>query len=75
MDAVRRISGATGLAAGRVASIETRAPTRGDGEVIELDLGITVYPPWDKGGRWRVRDDHMLRGEGTPLAGGRHKSR
>ena len=42
------------LAAGRVAGIETRAATRGDGEVIELDLGITVYPPRDKGGRWRA---------------------
>ena len=45
---------ATGLAAGRVAGVETRAATRGDGEVIELDLGITVYPPRDKGGRWRA---------------------
>ena len=44
----------TGLAAGRVAGIDTRAATRGDGEVIELDLGITVYPPRDKGGRWRA---------------------
>ena len=34
--------------------IDTRAATRGDGEVIELDLGITVYPPRDKGGRWRA---------------------
>jgi hypothetical protein len=41
-------------AARRVAGIETRAATRGDGEVIELDLGITVYPPRDKGGRWRA---------------------
>ena len=45
---------ATGLAAGRVAGVDTRAATRGDGEVIELDLGITVYPPRDKGGRWRA---------------------
>jgi integrase len=45
---------ATSLAAGRVAGIDTRAATRGDGEVIELDLGITVYPPRDKGGRWRA---------------------
>ena len=37
-----------------MAGIETRAATRGDGEVIELDLGITVYPPRDKGGRWRA---------------------
>jgi hypothetical protein len=41
---------AVGLAAGRVAGVETRAATRGDGEVIELDLGVTVYPPRDKGG-------------------------
>jgi integrase len=41
-------------AASRVTGIETRAATRGDGEVIELDLGITVYPPRDKGGRWRA---------------------
>jgi hypothetical protein len=41
-------------AASRVAVIETHAATRGDGEVIELDLGITVYPPRDKGGRWRA---------------------
>jgi hypothetical protein len=40
---------AVGLAAGRVTGLETRAATRGDGEVIELDLGITVYPPRDKG--------------------------
>ena len=39
---------------GRVAGVETRAATRGDGEVIELDLGITVYPPKDRGGRWRA---------------------
>jgi hypothetical protein len=38
----------------RVAGIETCAATRGDGEVIELELGITVYPPGDKGGRWRA---------------------
>jgi hypothetical protein len=43
---------ATGLVAGRVAGIETRAATRGDGEVIEMDLGVTVYPPRQKGGRW-----------------------
>ena len=41
-------------AAGRVAGVETRAATRGDGEVIELDLGITVYPPRQNGGRWRA---------------------
>jgi integrase len=41
-------------AGSRVAGMDTRAATRGDGEVIELDLGITVYPPRDKGGRWRA---------------------
>jgi hypothetical protein len=41
-------------AASRVAGIETRAAMRGDGKVIELDHGITVYPPKDKGGRWRA---------------------
>jgi hypothetical protein len=35
-------------------SVETRAATRGDGEVIELDLGITVYPPRQDGGRWQA---------------------
>ena len=40
--------------ASRVAGVETRAATRGDGEVIELDLGITVYPPRQDGGRWRA---------------------
>ena len=38
----------------RVAGIETRAATRGDGEVIELEHGITVYPPRQEGGRWRA---------------------
>ena len=41
-------------AASWVVGIETRAATRGDGEVIELDHGITVYPPRDKDGRWRA---------------------
>ena len=41
-------------AAGRVVGTETRAATRGDGEVIELDHGITVYPPRQAGGRWRA---------------------
>lgn len=45
---------AMGLAAGRVVRSETRAATRGDGEVIELELGITVYPPRGEGGRWRA---------------------
>jgi hypothetical protein len=41
-------------AASRVAGIETRAATRGDGEVIELEHGITVYLPRQEGGRWRA---------------------
>ena len=45
---------AAGLAAGRVAGAGTRAATRGDGEAIELGLGITVYPPRDEGGRRRA---------------------
>jgi hypothetical protein len=49
-----KLAAAQPKAASRVAGIETRAATRGDGEVIELDLGITVYPPRDKGGRWRA---------------------
>src|SRR5262249_5076413 len=39
---------------GRVAGVETRAAAGGDREVIELDLGIPVNPPRDKGGRWRA---------------------
>jgi hypothetical protein len=35
--------------AGRADGSETRAATRGDGEVIELELGITVYPPRERG--------------------------
>jgi hypothetical protein len=50
----RALAAAQPKAASRVGGIETRAATRGDGEVIELDLGITVYPPRDKGGRWRA---------------------
>jgi hypothetical protein len=41
-------------AASRVAGIETRAVTGGDGEVIELEFGITVYPPRQDGGRRRA---------------------
>lgn len=44
----------TGLAAGRVVGAGGRVATRGGGEVIELGLGITVYPPRDEGGRWRA---------------------
>lgn len=39
---------------GKVLAHETRAATRGDGEVIELEFGITVYPPRKNGGRWRA---------------------
>ena len=31
-----------------------RDSTRGDGEVIELECGITVYPARSEGGRWRA---------------------
>ena len=31
-----------------------RAATSGDGEVIELECGITVYPARCEGGRWRA---------------------
>src|SRR5215472_7442399 len=31
-----------------------RESTRGGGEVIELECGITVYPPRSEGGRWRA---------------------
>jgi hypothetical protein len=31
-----------------------RESTRGGGEVIELECGITVYPPRIEGGRWRA---------------------
>ena len=31
-----------------------RAATRGSGEVIELEYGITVYPAREEGGRWRA---------------------
>jgi hypothetical protein len=31
-----------------------RAATRGGGEVIELESGITVYPARDEHGRWRA---------------------
>ncbi len=50
----RKTATAKPKAASRVAGIETRTAIRGDGEVIELELGITVYPPRDKGGRWRA---------------------
>jgi len=31
-----------------------RAATRGGGEVIELECGITIYPARSEGGRWRA---------------------
>ena len=31
-----------------------RAATRGDGRVIEVDGGVTVYPAREPGGRWRA---------------------
>jgi integrase len=42
-------------AAGRVLAAGTgRAATRGEGEVIELEHGITVYPAREEPGRWRA---------------------
>ncbi len=50
----RKAAAAQPRAASRVAGAGTRAATRGDGNVIELDLGTTVYPPRQDGGRWRA---------------------
>jgi hypothetical protein len=42
-------------ASGRVLANGTgRAATRGDGEVIELECGIAVYPARGERGRWRA---------------------
>jgi hypothetical protein len=42
-------------AAGRVLANGTgRAATRGDGEVVELEHGIAVYPAREEPGRWRA---------------------
>ncbi len=42
-------------ASGRVRASGTgRAATRGGGEVIELEYGITVYPAREEHGRWRA---------------------
>src|SRR5271157_3816307 len=42
-------------ATGRVVANGTgRAATRGGGEVIELEYGITVYPAREEHGRWRA---------------------
>jgi hypothetical protein len=38
----------------RITGGSERAATRGDGEVITLDCGITVYPARSAGGRWRA---------------------
>ena len=44
-----------GAGPGRVLANGTgRAATRGGGEVIELEYGITVYPARDEHGRWRA---------------------
>jgi integrase len=37
-----------------LASATRRAAARGEGEVIELEHGITVYPAREDGGRWRA---------------------
>jgi hypothetical protein len=37
-----------------LAAVAQRGSTRGDGEVIELEYGITVYPARSAGGRWRA---------------------
>jgi hypothetical protein len=50
----RKAAAAKPKAASWVAGVETRAATRSDGEVIELESGIIVYPPRQEGGRWRA---------------------
>jgi len=37
-----------------IASGTGRATTRGSGEVIELECGVTVYPAREEQGRWRA---------------------
>ena len=50
-----RAKHAAGAARSQVlASGNGRAATRGGGEVIELECGITVYPARSEGGRWRA---------------------
>jgi integrase len=52
---VRRARQGGGPARAQVlASGNGRAATRGGGEVIELECGITVYPARSEGGRWRA---------------------
>ena len=47
--------GARRRAPGQVRSSDAGRPaTRGGGEVIELEQGITVYPARDERGRWRT---------------------
>jgi hypothetical protein len=41
-----------------------RVATRGGGEVIELECGITVYPARSEGGRWRAAWYALPRGRG-----------
>ena len=45
---------ATGLAAGRVGGVDTRAATRGDGKSSNSTSGSPCTRPRDKGGRWRA---------------------
>jgi hypothetical protein len=55
--AARRAGRASAVrpAPGRVLASGTgRAATRGGGEVIELEHGITVYPAREEHGRWRA---------------------
>jgi hypothetical protein len=55
--AARRAGRASAVrpAPGRVLTSGTgRAATRGGGEVIELEHGITVYPAREEHGRWRA---------------------
>jgi hypothetical protein len=42
------------VAAWTLANGAGRAASRGDGEVIELAYGITVYPAREVNGRWRA---------------------
>jgi hypothetical protein len=46
---------ASGSGRSTVLAVRTgRTATRGGGEVIELECGITVYPARSEGGRWRA---------------------
>jgi hypothetical protein len=60
------------LAPGRVLANGTgRAATRGDGHVIELDYGITVYP--DREGK-RPLARALVRGRQATAVRGRHRA-